>query len=178
MNEIWNTLGEAACDGFFAAIAAIGFSIISNPPLRTLPYCALLAAVGHATRFLLISSAGMDIASASFSGAFLIGWLSLPFASIVKSPTTTLYIPALLPMVPGMFAYKTILAMHQFMTHLNDNDAASFYMNDFLKNGVTAFTILFGLAVGASLPTLILRRYSFSMTRNKDKKRPATTETI
>lgn len=170
MNETGALLIAVASDGLFAAIAAIGFSVISNPPLRTLPYCALLAAIGHASRFLLTNSMGVDIASASFIGAFLIGWLSLPFAAIVHSPTTTLYIPALLPMIPGMFAYRTILAMHQFMTHINENDLASFYMDDFLKNGVTAFTILFGLAVGASLPTLILRRYSFSMTRNNRPK--------
>ena len=41
-------------DGLLAAIAAIGFGAISDPPLRAFPYIALLAAVGHALRFCLM----------------------------------------------------------------------------------------------------------------------------
>ena len=37
-------------DGFFAAVAAIGFGAISDPPLRAFPSIALLAAAGHALR--------------------------------------------------------------------------------------------------------------------------------
>lgn len=158
---------ELLADGFFAAIAAIGFAVISNPPRRSIIFCALLAAVGHATRFLLINSLHVDIASASFLAAMLIGWLSLPFAYKVHCPTTTLYIPALLPMVPGMFAYKTIFAMMKFMQHINEDEIASLYMIDFFRNGMTAFTILFSLGVGAALPTLIMRRWAFTMTRKK-----------
>ena len=33
-------------DGFFAAIAAIGFASISNPPRQAYKYCALIAALG------------------------------------------------------------------------------------------------------------------------------------
>ena len=32
-------------DGVFAAVAAIGFGAISDPPVRAFPYIALLAAV-------------------------------------------------------------------------------------------------------------------------------------
>ena len=42
-------------DGLFAAIAGIGFGAISDPPMRAFPYIALLAAVGHACRFWLVT---------------------------------------------------------------------------------------------------------------------------
>ena len=35
-------------DGFFAAIAGIGFGAISDPPLRAFKMIAILAALGHA----------------------------------------------------------------------------------------------------------------------------------
>ena len=41
-------------DGLFAAVAAIGFGAISDPPMRAFPVIALLAAVGHALRFALM----------------------------------------------------------------------------------------------------------------------------
>lgn len=34
-------------DGAFAAVAAIGFAIISNPPRKAILISAFLAAVGH-----------------------------------------------------------------------------------------------------------------------------------
>lgn len=49
-------------DGLFAAVAAIGFGAISDPPMRAFPVIALLAAVGHALRFALMQW-GVDIAS-------------------------------------------------------------------------------------------------------------------
>ncbi len=40
-------------DGFFAAIAGIGFGAISDPPLRAFKMIAILAAAGHACRYCL-----------------------------------------------------------------------------------------------------------------------------
>lgn len=51
MNLMMKLLTDLVQDGLFAAIAAIGFASISNPPRKTYPCCALLAAVGHAMRF-------------------------------------------------------------------------------------------------------------------------------
>ena len=42
-------------DAFFAALAAVGFAAISRPPLRAYPYCALIAAIGHSSRFAMMS---------------------------------------------------------------------------------------------------------------------------
>ena len=56
-------------DGFFAAVAGIGFGAISDPPLRAFKMIALLAALGHACRFCLMTYLGVDIATASFRQA-------------------------------------------------------------------------------------------------------------
>ena len=58
-------------DGFFAAIAGIGFGAISDPPLRAFKMIAILAALGHACRFCLMTYLGVDIATASLFGGLL-----------------------------------------------------------------------------------------------------------
>ena len=60
-------------DGAFAAVAAIGFAIISNPPRKAILISAFLAAVGHGLRYFLMHAHlfTMDIATASFFAAFL-----------------------------------------------------------------------------------------------------------
>ena len=55
-------------DGLFAAIAAIGFGAVSDPPMRAFPRIALLAAMGHALRFCLMHYFSADIATASMFG--------------------------------------------------------------------------------------------------------------
>ena len=93
-------------DGLFAAVAAIGFGAISDPPMRAFPRIALLAAIGHALRFTLMHCSALDIATASLFAAFAIGMGSLWLGRGVRCPMTCLYIPALLPMVPGIYAYR------------------------------------------------------------------------
>lgn len=120
-------------DGVFAAVAAIGFGAISDPPVRAFPYIALLAAVGHALRFCLMSYAGIDIATASLCAAVVIGFGSLWLGRGIRCPMTVLYIPALLPMVPGIYAYKTVFALIMFLQSLNDPGQGLEYMQQFFS---------------------------------------------
>lgn len=70
------TLLAILSDGFFAAVAAVGFGAVSDPPMRAFPAIALLAAVGHALRFCLMDT-GVDIASASLCASVAIFTIGL-----------------------------------------------------------------------------------------------------
>ena len=97
----------------FAAIAGIGFWCDFRPTYAgVFLYIALLAAVGHARRFCLMTFFGVDIATASLFGALVIGFGSLWLGGRIYCPMTVLYIPALLPMIPGKFAYNMVFADH------------------------------------------------------------------
>ena len=76
-------------DGVFAALAAIGFAAISNPPRMAFKYCALIAAMGHVSRYCLMNLLGLGIVSASLSGALVIGLMSIIMAPRVKCPPET-----------------------------------------------------------------------------------------
>ncbi len=119
------TLLAILSDGFFAAVAAVGFGAVSDPPMRAFPAIALLAAVGHALRFCLMDT-GVDIASASLCASVAIGIGSLLLGGRIHCPMTVLFIPALLPMIPGMYAYKTVFSMIMFMQNLDDPSAAGY----------------------------------------------------
>ena len=79
-------IGTIIVDGLFAAIAAIGFGAISNPPRRAFLSIAIAAAIGHALRFSLMHYAGVDIITASFCASFVIGWVSLFLGSLIYCP--------------------------------------------------------------------------------------------
>lgn len=156
-------------DGLFAAVAAIGFGAISDPPMRAFPRIALLAAIGHALRFTLMHCSALDIATASLFAAFAIGMGSLWLGRGVRCPMTCLYIPALLPMVPGIYAYKTVFSLIMFLQSLDRADEGMRYMQQFFLNATVSLSVIALLAAGATLPIFIFKRRAFSMTRRTRK---------
>jgi uncharacterized membrane protein YjjB (DUF3815 family) len=157
--------GDIFMDGLLAAVAGVGFGAISLPPRRVFPYIAILAATGHATRFSLMNYLFMDIASASFCASLGIGLLSLWFGKRSFCPMTVLYIPALLPMIPGMYAYRTVFSLVMFMQHLNDPGVAGEYMQALLSNAIVTSSTVFLLAVGATIPIFVFPGLAYTMTR-------------
>lgn len=160
-------LAELFNDALFAAIAACGFGAVSDPAMRVFPRIALLAATGHAARFALMNYCGWDIAAASFVAAVVVGFGSLWLGKGVRSPMTCLYIPALLPMIPGIYAYKTVFSLIMFLRTLSEPAEGIEYMNMFFMNATVSVTVTALLTIGATLPMLLFKRCAFSMTRCK-----------
>ena len=152
-------------DGIFAAVAAMGFGAISDPPMRAFPYIAILAAAGHAARYCLMVFLGVDIVTASLVAAFIIGTGSVWCGRKVFCPMTVLYIPALLPMIPGTYAYKTVFSLIMFFQEISSPGKGAGYLQEMIYNGAVSFSVLFMLAVGATIPVFLLRERANSMTR-------------
>lgn len=153
-------------DGLFAAIAAIGFSAISNPPRNAYAYCALIAAAGHSVRFLLMqpSVAAMGIVPASAIAACLIGLLAVLLSPHAKTPAETFLFPSLLPMIPGIYAYKTFGGIVMCLLHNGESDFMHYFYL-FADNGLTCVFIILGMVIGATVPIFLLKRISFQATR-------------
>ena len=153
-------------DGLFAAIAAIGFSSISNTPRRAYLTCALIAAVGHSIRYVLTLSGfiGMHIIAAGTVASFIIGVLAVLFSSRIKCPAEVCFFPALLPMIPGMYAYRTIEALLACLYHTRE-DIFQYYFYLLTFNGLTCTFIILGMVIGATVPVFFFKKLSFAATR-------------
>lgn len=161
-----NVLTASIADGMFAAVAGIGFAMISNPPRKALLICGLLACVGHGIRYFLMHNSGimLDLVTASTIAGFTIGLLTVPFAMRIHCPAECFAFPSLLPMVPGMFAYKTIRDLINIV-RLPDSYTVE-YVTRFFHNGSLTVLVMFGMVVGCIIPIFIFHRQSFSVTRN------------
>lgn len=152
-------------DMIFSALASIGFASISNTPRSAMKYCAITAAIGHCLRTILMESAGMHIIPASTIGAFAIALVAIPCAQWVKCPPESFSFPAMLPMIPGMYAYRTVQGL---VLCLGANDQGTFLHYFYLMcyNGLTCTLIIAGLVVGVSMPNFIFKKLSFTSTKN------------
>lgn len=153
-------------DALFAAMASIGFSSISNTPRRTYAICALAAAVGHASRYILMSPQILDlnIIVASTIAAFIVGLIAVLFAPVVKCPAEVCLFPALLPMIPGMYAYRTIQALISCLTNPPE-ELYNHYFYLLTFNGFYAAMIMLGMVLGATIPIFMFKKISFQATR-------------
>lgn len=144
-------------DGAFAAIAAIGFGSISNVPFRAFKGCALLAAAGHATRFTLTHLFGWSLIPAAFIAALVIGMLAPRAARYWNTPAEALAFPALLPMIPGMYAYRAVEGLLQcFACKAQDDFTHAFYL--FSYNGMVCVIIVILMVLGVTVPILAYAR--------------------
>lgn len=154
-------------DALFAAVAAIGFAAISRPPVRIFWVCALLAAISHSMRFLLMQPdfLGVHIVVATLLASFTVGTIAVFISPVVRTPAEAFLYPALLPMIPGVYAYKSFggLAMAMLADNASDYDRY-FYM--FSSNGIICLFIITMMVAGATLPIFMFKGVSFSSTRN------------
>ncbi|MDE6717635.1 MAG: threonine/serine exporter family protein [Muribaculaceae bacterium] len=159
---------ELLQDAFFAAIAAIGFAAISRPPRQAYLWCALIAATGHSFRFLLMKGAAfhVHIVIATTLASFLIGVMAVLLSPKTKVPAETYLFPSLLPMIPGIYAYKFFVGLVMVSYHSAESSFDK-YFQLMASNGLTCFFILLGMAIGATIPIFLLKRIAFQATRHK-----------
>ena len=109
----------------------------------------------------------VDIATASLFASISIGFGSLWLGRGIRCPMTALYIPALLPMVPGIYAYKTVFSLIMFLQSLNDPGEGLQYMQQFFLNATVSLSVIALLAAGATLPIFVFNHQAFSLTRRR-----------
>lgn len=159
-------LFEIVKDALLAAMAAIGFGSISRLPRRAYIWCALIAAIGHSSRFLLMDPEilGLHIVASTGIASFLIGTMAVFISPLAKTPAEAYLFPSLLPMIPGMYAYRSFggLAMCLFGDTQQKFDI---YFYRFAENGFICFAIILAMVVCAVVPIFAFKGRAFTATR-------------
>lgn len=154
-------------NGIWFGFAALGFAILFNVPQRTLIMVWLMAAVGGLTKVYMLHF-GFSVILASLGGASFIGLLSIPAAHNKHAPPLVFAIPAVIPMVPGVFTYKMILGLLRLA---GDPNVANYQqiLSETVNNALKVLFILMSLAVGVAIPMLITRKSSVKHIRIRKK---------
>ncbi|CAI1125829.1 threonine/serine exporter [Serratia proteamaculans] len=149
MNLLWALLQ----DMLLAAVPALGFAMVFNVPVRALRYCALLGAVGHGSRMLMMH-AGMNIEWATLLAAILIGMIGIYWSRWLLAHPKVFTVAAVIPMFPGISAYTAMISVVE-ISHLGYSEAL---MATLMSNFLKACFIVGALSIGLSLPGLWLYR--------------------
>jgi uncharacterized membrane protein YjjB (DUF3815 family) len=142
-------LGTAA----LAAIPAVGFGMAFNVPARILGWCALGGALGRGLRFLL-TAVGLQLPWATFLSAAAVSWLGVWAAKRLRAHPKVFTVAAVIPMIPGVHMYETLLALWQIerggLTNQLEDTA--------FARGLDTTIIVAAIAVGLAVPGLFVYR--------------------
>lgn len=140
-------------DMLLAAIPALGFAMVFNVPVRALPYCALLGAIGHGSRMVMLSL-GLSIESGTFLSAILVGVIGIQWSRWYLAHPKIFTVAAVIPMFPGIYAYTSMISI----VKLSQSGYSEPLFIQAVMNFLKASYIVGALSIGLSLPALWLYR--------------------
>lgn len=152
---------EIFLKAFWCGWAAFGFGILFNTPRRGLVAiwtCGFIAGLVKFIILFVLSGDGMIVAT--LLGAGVVGFATIVIAHMVHVPPIIISIPAVIPLVPGSFAYRTMLGLIKF---INISDAT--VLTNTIHNGVMTLFIILAISLGVTLPMLLFRIESVKNVR-------------
>lgn len=149
---------EVLKDFFIAFVVGCGWAVFFGSSRKVLWVAGLLGGLGHAIRFTLVYM-DFGLISATLAGAIFIGVVGIYAAHKVDHPPVVFTMPACITMIPGMYAYRTMLA------GIKSTDSAILLQDptilpEMVHNFMLTVSLLFTLAIGISIGVLLFRKES------------------
>lgn len=135
-----------------AAIAAIGFSMIFNVRPRLLWVVAVGGIISVCIRNFINLELGLGPIFGSFMGSFVISLIAVKAVHWFNVPNHVLTIPSVIPMIPGVLMYRSLLAFINLHGVVGEVTIA-FY------NGINSALIILCISLGVAIPNIFARRY-------------------
>ena len=153
-----NILGKA----FWCGWGALGFGILFNVPPRTLFAIWIGGAMGGFLKFTVLQlTAGVVLAS--FAGALVVGFSSIPIAHFRHVPPMIFAIPSVIPLIPGVFAYRTMLGLMKLTGAIGPDYTQ--ILSETVNNGSKTLFVIMSLAMGVAVPMHLMRKESVKNIR-------------
>ncbi len=145
-------------DAFLSFFVAIGFALLFETPKRALIVAGLLGGLGHCIRFTLLHF-DFGLVSATLCGTVFIGLAGIYCAHRIHTPPVVFTLPACITMIPGLYAYRTMLGCIRIYENGTGNEGLNL-LQDTAYNFILTSSLLFCLAIGICIAALIFRKKS------------------
>ena len=153
---------EIALKGFWCGCAATGFAVLFNAPAKTLLSVAICGCLAGLVKFFCLDPVfGVGIIPSTFVASLVVGIFGIPLAYFCRVPSVVIMLPSVIPMVPGFFAYRTMMGIMSLARNIESDHAT--ILSQTVYNGLTTLLVIVAIAVGLLIPNLLIG------TRNVEK---------
>ena len=142
--------------------ATAAFGIVFYAPPRTLPFSALTGACGYSAYYFISKNYADTDILACVVGGIVIAFMSEMFSHIQKTPVTAYEMPAIMPLVPGIGLYRTMISF------LEKNSVEG--LNHLFETIMAAGSIAIGLILTEAAAQIYFReKYRKKRNRHHDE---------
>ncbi len=143
----------------WCGMGALGFGLLFNAPRRALVFIWLGGFVAGFVKFSALGTGWAGgVVSATFAASVAVGLLSIPVAHTSHVPPVVFSIPSVIPLVPGVYAYRTMIGLMKLTGQANTNPAGN--LAETFQNGAVCMFIIMVIALGVAVPMHVLRQKS------------------
>ena len=136
---------------FAAAIAAMGFSMIFNVPKRLLWIVGTGGIIAVCMRNFVNLELGYGPVIGSFMGSFTVSLIAVKATHWFHVPNHVLTIPSVIPMIPGVLMYRSLLGFIELHGVIGE-------VTNAFSNGVDSALIILCISLGVAIPNIVARR--------------------
>lgn len=141
----------------YGICASMAFAVIFHTPKKAMPLVGIIGGIGWVVyRHLVINYD--NILGAAMTASLIIGFLSAVLSIILKFPTIVLYIPSLIPLVPGAGMYYTMYYL--IMEEMDLFSAKA------LETTLIAISLATGIFVSTNLVNIVNKAFKSSKNEN------------
>jgi uncharacterized membrane protein YjjB (DUF3815 family) len=163
MTNEWLDIGLKA---FWCGFAALGFGVLFNAPPRTLIAIWAGGFFAGLVKFASLQTIpGVGVIFCSFIAAIIVGIASIPVAHSRHVPPMIFAIPSVIPLVPGVYAYRTMLGLMKLTGNIGSE--YSQVLSETVHNGVITLFVIMALSLGVAVPMHITTKTSGKKIRLK-----------
>jgi uncharacterized membrane protein YjjB (DUF3815 family) len=148
---------EILFNAFWCGSGALGFAVLFNAPTRALLAIYLCGFIAGLIKFsIILPGFGAGVIVSSLAAASMVGFASIPISHWRHVPPIVISIPSVIPLLPGSYAYRTMLGLIK-STSQTDVEV----LTATVHNGIMVLFIILVLSLGVTLPMLLFRTESF-----------------
>jgi len=161
MSEVIGILFKA----FWVGCAAFGFGILFNVQRKYLAMVWIGGAIAGLIKFGVLLYISSSIILATFLAALVMGIYSVIISHIVHVPPLILAIPPVIPLVPGVFAYRTMFGLIKLTGNVDAEFSRT--LSETVRNGALTLFIIMSFTIGVIIPYEIGKDISKKINKKK-----------
>lgn len=152
------TLFTVFRDFAIAFVVACCWGILFGSSKRALWVAGLLGGLGHCLRFIIVSC-DWGLINATLAGSITVGIIGIFASHRVNTPPVVFTMPACITMIPGLYAYRTMLGGIKIADEAATSQDPRVLL-DVAHNLTLTMSLLFTLAIGICIGALLFRKTS------------------
>lgn len=141
-----------------AIIPSVAFAILFTVPKKYLIWVAIGGYVAFLSKSLSIAYLGCGPILSTFIGSVAISLLYIYIGPKLRTPRQVFTVASIIPLIPGKFAYTTMMSLIQFYNMETGNHDAIEYIQSFYDNGLITACVMLAIGFGIALPPLFFYR--------------------